>query len=248
MIPLGDEGEGRGCRFVAVLVSVFLHAGVIGALVAAPDKLQQSLLSAMDFTVEKKAPPPALPPPPEETKEEKRPDPVRVAVKKPAPAAPESAPPPPPPKAEVSGESLSGEGTWGLGVSIGDNRIGSFTGEGAKQEKPAQDPGQGGAQEEKPKPPPKPVVATKPAVVYEETIPYPEEARQLEVEGDVVMEVAIDSAGAVVSVKVLKDPGAGLGKAAAKALRKFRFSPALDTAGTPVPYTIKYVYSFVLDE
>ncbi len=55
---------------------------------------------------------------------------------------------------------------------------------------------------------------------------YPDIARRLRAQGVVILEATIDRAGNVVDVRVLKDPGFGLGEAALAAVREWRYQPA----------------------
>jgi periplasmic protein TonB len=248
MIRLGEEKSDHKKWAGLLVLSFFLHASIIGALVLVPEQAIKKFTSAMDFTVVKSEPKPPkkVEPPKEKPKPEPRKEPKK-AVK---PEEKKEIPPPPEiKKFEMSKDSFTtGEGTWGLKADIGDSRVGSFTGTpdggikklgtGTKSE--AQAP-------PKPPKPKKVVVKDKPKVLEEVTIPYPPEARKLEIQGDVKLEVTIDEKGTVTRVTILEDPGGGLGEAAAKALKKFRFSPAVTDEGKPVSYTIKYLYSFVLD-
>jgi TonB family protein len=249
MIRLGEDKTDHK-RWAGLLVlSFFLHASIIGALVLVPEQTIQKFTSAMDFTVVKEAPKP--PKKTESPVEKPRPE-VKKEPKKIKPPEEKKETLPPPPleikKFEMSQESFTGEGTWGLKAEIGDSRIGSFSGtpDGGIKKLASGPPSQVAAPPKPPKPK-KLVVKEKPKVLEEVTIPYPAEARRLEIQGDVKLEVTINEKGIVTSVTVLKDPGGGLGEAAAKALKKFRFSPAVTSNGKPIPYTIKYLYSFVLD-
>lgn len=76
--------------------------------------------------------------------------------------------------------------------------------------------------------------------------PYPPEAREAGVEGEVLLLVEVDETGAVAAVEVLAGLGHGLDEAAAEAARQFRFSPAEDETG-PVPVVLEFAYGFVLD-
>lgn len=252
MIRLEEHRVGRKRWPVILGLSLFLHASIIGALVFVPEQAMHRFTSAMNFSVvkeeEKK---------PEKTvkKEEKKQEeekPLEKKEKKIRPTmkpkeTPKPEPPPPETKKfQMSEESFSGNGDWGLAADIGEERLGSFSGTGKKNVKTHETP----PTPPPPPPPPPPkkvVIKEKPGVVEEVTIPYPAEARRLEIEGDVKLEVSINEKGLVTQVKILKDPGGGLGEAAAKALKKFKFSPARTDAGKAVPYKIKYVYSFVLD-
>jgi TonB family protein len=237
-----------------IRLSLFLHASIIGALVWVPEQAMRRFTSAMNFSVvkeDKKEPEKVLKK--EETKKEETKPPenkdkkVRPAVKPKDDKKPETPPPPPETKKfQMSEESFSGNGDWGIAADIGEERIGSFSGTGKENTKTHESP----LPPPPPPPPPPPkkvVIKDKPSVLDEVTIPYPAEARRLEIEGDVKLEVSINEKGMVTKVKILEDPGGGLGEAAAKALKKFRFSPARTDEGKAVPYKIKYVYSFVLD-
>lgn len=77
-------------------------------------------------------------------------------------------------------------------------------------------------------------------------IEYPPEAEQLGIEGDVTLRVALDATGHAHNVKVLRGLGHGLDRTAVHALEHLcRFTPAIATDGTPVPYVIEeYVFHF----
>jgi len=87
---------------------------------------------------------------------------------------------------------------------------------------------------------------SQPTVIGEVRIPYPEDARSRGIEGTVVLSVLVDETGQVRTVKVLSGPGGGLDQAAAKAVERIRFRPAL-RKGQPVPAQITYRYTFLLD-
>jgi protein TonB len=75
---------------------------------------------------------------------------------------------------------------------------------------------------------------------------YPQDARQRRIEGDVKLRLLIDGDGSLAKVEVIVDPGAGLGAAAARAIRQFRFRPG-KVNGHPVATTITYTLQFVLN-
>ncbi|MDJ0764632.1 MAG: energy transducer TonB [Myxococcota bacterium] len=77
--------------------------------------------------------------------------------------------------------------------------------------------------------------------------PYPADARREGIEGAVVLQVYITRTGAVRRVRVIKDPGGGLGDAAKIAMLKEKWTPPLDRDGQPVDTIIIYSYRFVLD-
>ena len=87
---------------------------------------------------------------------------------------------------------------------------------------------------------------SQPTVIGDVRIPYPEDARSRGIEGTVVLSVLVDEGGRVRAVKVISGPGAGLDQAAAKAVERIRFRPAL-RKGQPVAAQITYRYTFLLD-
>ncbi len=89
-------------------------------------------------------------------------------------------------------------------------------------------------------------VSTLPRLLEEPKAVYPPEARKAEVEGKILLALAIDAVGRVTRVKVLAGLGYGLDEAAERAARRFRFGPAtLD--GEPVSTEIHFTYTFVLE-
>jgi protein TonB len=77
-------------------------------------------------------------------------------------------------------------------------------------------------------------------------IPYPPDARRDGVEGQVVLVLRLDAAGAVRAVRVISAPAPDLARAAEEGARRFRFSPALDE-GEPVETEIRFTYTFLLE-
>jgi protein TonB len=90
-------------------------------------------------------------------------------------------------------------------------------------------------------------VSRAPEVAEEVRAEYPEEARREGIQGAVRLLVLIRKDGSVYRVRVLEDPGYGLGEAAREALSRFQFRPALGPDGEAVDYQIYYTYRFVLD-
>jgi protein TonB len=86
---------------------------------------------------------------------------------------------------------------------------------------------------------PKPKVRVKPV--------YPDEARSAEIEGTVVVEVAIDCTGKVTSAKVLQPLGHGLDQAALTAIQKTEFEPAPRCA-PGLSKSLKINYAFRLGD
>ncbi|MFL5441802.1 MAG: energy transducer TonB, partial [Myxococcales bacterium] len=75
---------------------------------------------------------------------------------------------------------------------------------------------------------------------------YPKEALQHGVEGEVVLRLTIDSDGSIAEASVVRDPGEGLGAAALRAVREFRFAPGKvgeSPVATAIPFVIRFVIS-----
>lgn len=74
-------------------------------------------------------------------------------------------------------------------------------------------------------------------------IPYPAQAKQKNIEGDVIMDIYIAETGEVKKAVLISGPGYGLNEAALMAVRKFLFTPAF-VNGKTVPVIIRYTYKF----
>ena len=209
--------------------------------------------------IEKPKPPPPPPPPPPP-----KPKPVKMklarAPQKPPPAPlpppPENRPPPPPdvpppPTTEAKNvtqnvqtltgfklESTVNSGTWA--APVGNTMYGTPS-------RTAPDPATV-----------KPYKAERyapavqlqelPSVLNRDAVDirkfYPPDALKREFEGEVVLRLLIDSDGSLAKVDVISDPGQGLGQAAVRAIREFRFSPGKlngTAVATTVPFTIRFV-------
>ncbi len=73
---------------------------------------------------------------------------------------------------------------------------------------------------------------------------YSEEARRKAVSGVVVVDLIVDQDGLPQNVKVLRGVGSGLDEQAVKAVRQYRFKPAMGVAGVPVSDEIQIDVSF----
>jgi hypothetical protein len=62
-----------------------------------------------------------------------------------------------------------------------------------------------------------------------------------------VLQVFIGKDGRVKKVRIVKDPGGGLGQVARKRIFKVVWNPALNKAGQPVDTVITYTFRFVLN-
>jgi len=69
--------------------------------------------------------------------------------------------------------------------------------------------------------------------VFDEKLSYPEKAKEMEIEGRVVLKVLINESGSVVAVSITKGLGGGCDEAAVKAAFDVKYKPALSN-GKPV--------------
>ena len=76
---------------------------------------------------------------------------------------------------------------------------------------------------------------------------YPEDARADRVQGTVVLQVMIDEEGVVRDLAVLRSPDDRLTRAAAEAVREWRFQPATLADGTPVAVYYVLTIRFALE-
>ncbi len=74
---------------------------------------------------------------------------------------------------------------------------------------------------------------------------YPEAARRAGIEGTVGLSIVIDEEGKVADARIVRPAGHGFDEAALRAVRRFRFRPAM-LGGRPVAVEIRYEYGFVL--
>jgi protein TonB len=91
-------------------------------------------------------------------------------------------------------------------------------------------------------------VATAPIVVTRVVPEYPRRARLAGIEGEVVLEVVVDRYGRVASDVKVVTAVPELERAAIDAVRKWRFRPARDRAGTAVAVVMEVPVRFVLHE
>ncbi|MFZ5468140.1 MAG: energy transducer TonB [Myxococcota bacterium] len=250
---LRPPGRDRSAAFLSgALVASMVAHGIILALLSAKPMRAGELSKPVELVVVEVEPPkpPEPEPPPKEAEPPKKvvkPPPVRVAEVEETPP-PEDAPPPPneaaaeePPKPVplVVGISMSSTTTGGsFAAPVGNTVYG-------KTEKTAVAPEEVKAYSA-PKYAPVHQIDSVPSVVHEVKVPYPEEAQRAGIEGAVILSLTIDLEGRVVDAKVLNGPGYGLNEAALKAIRQFKFSPAIK-AGEKVSTTITYTYRFFLD-
>lgn len=86
-----------------------------------------------------------------------------------------------------------------------------------------------------------------PAVpIYQPSVPYPDRARELEIEGTLEAVIIIDTQGKVSSIEVVRSPHAGITAAARKVIATWRFKPARNK-GVPVRMRVRQVIEFTLE-
>jgi TonB family protein len=149
----------------------------------------------------------------------------------------------------MDSDSFANNGSFAMPAGPGNTRfgpIGKLRNPNARPERPPGVPGGTGTAAFAPAPPTR--VARGARVVREVRAPYPEQARDAGIEGVVLLQVEVTRTGTIHSVRVLTDPGYGLGAAAARALRSFRFAPAVDGGGAPIDSRFTYTYRFELDD
>ena len=86
-----------------------------------------------------------------------------------------------------------------------------------------------------------------PAVpLYQPSIPYPDRARELEIEGTLEVIIIIDTQGKVSSIEVVRSPHTSITAAARKVIATWRFKPARNK-GVPVRMRVRQVIEFTLE-
>jgi TonB family protein len=249
----------RGGRATAswtgAIVAIVLHGG-LGAAALTIDPARFRAETPIEIDIEEKLPPPEVKPPPPEPE---RPPPERpkLALKRPAvtPATPPPAPPPPneatpkatdtPPVFGVTMSSVvSGDGP-GLAVPVG-NTLMTKPGKPAPKDVPAAS-GDGAKTFS---PVAEMYIADYPKKIFEVNSDdiYPADAKRMGIEGVVTFKIGVDEKGDVVDVRIVERAGHGFDEAAAKAMRRFKFKPAIANDGRPVPCRIQYVFRFNLTQ
>lgn len=82
--------------------------------------------------------------------------------------------------------------------------------------------------------------------VYTPTIPYPQRARELAVEGDLVVIFVVNERGRVENINIVKSPHSSIKKKAISVISKWKFRPA-EKDGVPVKVRVKQVIEFALE-
>lgn len=88
---------------------------------------------------------------------------------------------------------------------------------------------------------------TMPEILHFESAPYPKQAQEQGLSGDVILRLTVEADGSVSDVEVVEPLGHGFDEAASVAAYKFRFKPATKD-GEAVRVQILYRYGFTLKE
>ena len=252
---------------LAAIASVGAHGGILLGLVLLPAR-PPHLSAEVELQMMEPPPPPvpeAEPPPPAPEPPPPPPEPEnhRIVRRAAPPPEPPAAPPPPeepppatpppeePPVFNMGSDSFANDGAFPLAAGPGNSRfgpVGRVRDPASRPARPAGVPGGTGTAPASFVPAAPGRVARGARVVREVRAPYPEQARDAGIEGVVLLQVEVSRTGTIHSVRVLTDPGYGLGAAAARALRAFRFAPAVDQGGQAIDSRFTYTYRFELDD
>jgi len=235
-----ESSRPSGVLWAFLGLSLAVHLAVLAWLTVAPVPVESPRKITELVVVDVQRPPPPAPtaPPNPEPVEVTRPPPRRMAFRRAQPPPNDTPPPemktdePPPVVVGLTLRSTTTAGTFDAPVG---NTLAGKTPD--KATNPAS---------VMPSPVPLDELDSQPTVIGDVRIPYPEDARSRGIEGTVVLSVLVDESGTVRAVKVISGPGAGLDQAAAKAVERIRFRPAL-RKGQPVAAQITYRYTFLLD-
>ncbi len=269
------KARSTGRHSTAFVVSIAIHAGLAIALALLP-QAKNDEWDTVDMTVAKPEPN-TKPEPEPELEPEPEPEPKTEPDKpkprpKPKVAQPESPPSPPPPSQpeqpepeheekkeeappvfDLGDNSFATKGQnagWKLARSEGNTKFGAVAKPGEKSKRSTKARGDAGG---KPKGTGFSAVRAKnlsrhPKSINNIEVPsYPIEARREGIEGKVVLQVFIGKDGKVKKIRIVKDPGGGLGPVAKNAMLKERWKPARDRDGKAVDTVITYIYRFILD-
>jgi len=266
------SAKSTGRHSIAMILSVSIHVGIALMLMGLPQRLAK-MWKTVDMDIVEKPRPveeepelePEAEPEPEPEPEPEAPREVhkpREAPKpEPEPEIPEEPPPPPeaeeaPPVFDLGDNTFAENGTgagWNLKRSEGNTKFAAVQ-KGNKSvrgtaPKRATEPVAPQRQAPSFKPVPSKDWSRKPEPVDSgnDMPEYPFEAKRDGVEGKVRLQVFIGNDGAVKRVRILSDPGKGLGEASRIHALKKKWRPALDKNGNPVDTVIVWTYTFILD-
>lgn len=266
-----------GRQTASFLVSAAIHVGFALGLIFIPQQIKKHYdIVDMEVQERQRQPEPEVEPEepaapevePEIEKPSARPAP---RPRKPDPVKEQEPPPAPPPDADKAppdadeappvfdlgdntfSTGAGQQGGWSLARSEGNTK---FAGVAGRQQKPVRGTKPKGDPEGKPggkgsgfKPVPIKDLSRRPEPADGPiTLPkYPPEASREGIEGIAVLQVFIGKDGRVKNVRIVKDPGGGLGQVARKRIFEVRWKPALDKSGAAVDTVITYTFRFVLN-
>jgi TonB family protein len=261
----------RAPEHIGALGSLLLHCVLALVLILAHVPRPKPLPQLIQVDVRKPPPPVAVPtppsPPPQETPPPPPPPPKQVRVRQPQPPAPPQAPipnetpkePPKTPPAEppkpVFGVSMASttEGESSFAVNVGNTTVADPKNTAPKEEVrplPPAPPGSAPASVFRPASPLE--IAEDPKLDDSSCeIPpelYPDEPRELGIEGETILRVEISEQAKVVGVRVIRGAHKQLDELAVRWVKtRWRIrSPARNKSKQPVPYAITYKYRWEL--
>lgn len=249
-----------------LILSMAVHVGVLLGALNLPTKSAPAKKKPVEITVVEKKPPPPPPPPspPPEEPKPSPPPPPPTPVKRPpppknAPAPPPTNEPPPPPPStpppppqafslDMEATVTAGDGPSVKAVEGGGNMFADPTkgGDPGKKTPERVAPQQGRGTDP---------TARGEGMVEPRQItpsrdlepPYTEEAKEREIEGQLLVRISVDASGRITAVKVVKGLGYGLDEEAVRHIKaKWRFEAArLD--GVPMAREITVPINYSLD-
>jgi periplasmic protein TonB len=238
---------------LSAVISLLAHAAAGVAVAKAQGRPAPRAQVRVQVAVVEKAPARVPPPAPERVEQPRPARPARVARAAPSPSPAPARPSAPPPAAEaappspeepvvvagISFESTSAGGSFAMAAG---NTLGASpdrTAREAANARPYRAAHYAPASD----------LTEMPQVLNRDAVEirryYPKDALRAAIEGDVILRLVVDADGSIADVALVKDPGHGLGAAALRAVREFRFSPG-KAAGTPVATSIPFVIRFVI--
>ncbi len=246
-----------------LILSVMVHVGVLIGASSLPAKRTVEKKKPTEITVVKKVPPPPPPPPPPPS-EPPKPTPPPEPVKRPPPPKNTPAPPPsdepppppppvppPPPQAfslDMEATVTAGDGPAVKAVEGGGNMFADPTKGGEPGKKVTErTPPQSGRGTD-------PTARGEGMVEPRQITPerdlrpdYTEEAREREIEGQMLLRIWVDETGRITDVKVIKGLGYGLDELAVRHIKaKWKFEAAR-LNGVPVARAIPVPINYSLE-
>lgn len=238
----------------AVLVSFLGHMTFLTGMGAAARRAPPPKPRTIEMAMVRRPPPPPPPPPPSPPPEPPKP---RPKVKPPTPKAPEPVvrpkvepPPPPPPNTTEPPKPTNKPARPVFGISmsstVGASNLAMPVGNTAMME-PGKGPKTAPGDVKPYRVVPSHAVSKLPRKLGDCVAAYPADAKQLGIEGKVVLDVEVLPDGRVGEVVIITGLGHGLDEAAQRALKRCKFAPA-EVDGQAVGTRIQYVYTFVIED